>query len=198
MTMMTNNNQTSIAETAVFQKLVADLGRFELHPLDLETDLKHIHQWVNQDYAMYWGMNGFSFDEVKTAYQNILKHSKVYIGFFNSEIAFLLECYNPSDDLISSHYEVEEGDKGMHILVAPPKQRIPNFTWNIFTVIMDFIFSHKEVQRIVVEPDLRNEKIHLLNTKAGFEYQKIIELPHKTAHLAFCTRNQYDNALQNL
>lgn len=196
--MMTNNNLTSIAETAVFQKLVPNLGSFELYPINLETDLKHIHQWVNQDYAVYWGMNGFSLDEVKTAYQNILNHSKVYIGFFNSEIAFLMESYNPIDDLISKHYEVEEGDKGMHILVAPPKNRIPNFTWNIFSVIMDFLFSHEEVKRIVVEPDLRNEKIHLLNTKAGFEYQKIIELPHKTAHLAFCTKAQYDNALQNL
>ncbi len=195
---MTNNNLISIAETVVFKKTVPNLGSFELHPINLETDLAHIHQWVNQDYAVYWGMNGFSLDEVKTAYQNILNHSKVYIGFFNSEIAFLMESYNPTDDLISKHYEVEEGDKGMHILVAPPKNRISNFTWNIFTVIMDFLFSHEEVKRIVVEPDLRNEKIHLLNTKAGFEYQKIIELPHKTAHLAFCTKAQYDNALQNL
>jgi RimJ/RimL family protein N-acetyltransferase len=196
--MITNNNLTSIAETAVFRKTVAGLGSFALHPIHPESDIHHIHQWVNQDYAVYWGMNGFSIEEVKTAYQNILNHSQVYIGYFNSEIAFLLECYNPADDLISRHYEVENGDKGMHILVAPPKNRIPNFTWNIFTVIMDFIFSHDEVKRIVVEPDLRNEKIHLLNKKAGFEYRKIIELPHKTAHLAFCTRSQYDNALQNL
>jgi RimJ/RimL family protein N-acetyltransferase len=196
--MITNNNLTSIAEKAVFQKTVPGLGSFALHPIHLESDINHIHQWVNQEYAVYWGMNGFSTAEVKTAYQNILNHSKVYIGYFNSEIAFLLECYNPADDLISNHYEVENGDKGMHILVAPPKNRIPNFTWNIFTVIMDFIFSHEDVNRIVVEPDLRNEKIHLLNKKAGFEYQKIIELPHKTAHLAFCTRDQYNNALQNL
>lgn len=194
--MTTNNNLT--AETVIFQKRIPLSGTFELRPIDPETDLELIHQWVNLDYAVYWGMTGFSLEEVKAAYQNILKHSKVYIGLFHSEVAFLLECYNPSEDLIGHYYTVEKGDQGMHILVAPPKMPVKSFTWNIFTVIMDFLFSHPEVKRIVVEPDLRNDKIHLLNKKAGFEYQKTIELPHKTAYLAFCTEEQYRNALQKL
>ncbi|TGD57020.1 GNAT family N-acetyltransferase [Flavobacterium humi] len=192
--MTTNTNPT--AQTVVFQKEVLQTGLFELRPIDPETDLELVHQWVNLDYAVYWGMTGFSLEEVKTAYQNILKHSKVYMGLFNSETAFLLECYNPSEDLIGNYYTVDKGDKGMHILVAPAKTPIKNFTWNVFTVIMDFLFSHADVKRIVVEPDVRNDKIHLLNQKAGFEYQKIIELPHKTAHLAFCTQEHYHNALQ--
>ena len=48
----------------------------------------------------------------------------------------------------------------------------------------------------MVEPDARNHKIHQLNKKAGFVFQKVLELPHKKAHLEFCTREDYYNALK--
>lgn len=59
------------------------------------------------------------------------------------------------------------------------------------------MFSDARVSRIVVEPDVRNEKIHILNKRAGFEYQQIIDLPNKTAYLGFCTREQYESNNNN-
>jgi hypothetical protein len=143
-------------------------------------------------------MNGFSVEEVKNTYYNIQEKAQVYIGKFNNNVAFLLECYNPEDDIVGKYYESQKGDKGMHILVAPSEKPIPNFTWNIFTVILDFIFSDGKNQRIVVEPDARNHKIHLLNKRAGFVFQRVLDLPHKQAHLEFCTREDYYKALQQV
>ena len=110
------------------------------------------------------------------------------MGFFNGKPAFLVEFYKAKEDRIGAYYEAGEGDYGFHILMAPVEKRIPDFTFHVFKVIMDFMFSEDKVERLIVEPDARNEKIHVLNKRAGFEYQGVVELPEKTAHLAFCTR----------
>ncbi|SEO71338.1 Protein N-acetyltransferase, RimJ/RimL family [Flavobacterium sp. CF108] len=190
--------ENDVANDVVFVKTIPGLGVFELRPLDMELDIPLIHNWVNRDYAVYWEMNGFSVEEVKNTYYNIQEKAQVYIGKFNNNVAFLLECYDPKDDIVGKYYEAEKGDKGMHILVAPSEKPIPNFTWNIFTVILDFIFSDAKSQRIVVEPDARNHKIHLLNKRAGFIFQRVLDLPHKQAHLEFCTREDYYKALQQV
>ncbi|MBF4515618.1 acetyltransferase [Flavobacterium sp. ANB] len=190
--------ENDVANDVVFVKTIPGLGVFELRPLDMELDIPLIHNWVNRDYAVYWEMNGFSQEEVKNTYYNIQEKAQVYIGKFNNNVAFLLECYNPEDDIVGKYYESQKGDKGMHILVAPSEKPIPNFTWNIFTVILDFIFSDGKNQRIVVEPDARNHKIHLLNKRAGFVFQRVLDLPHKQAHLEFCTREDYYKALQQV
>ena len=94
-------------------------------------------------------MVGLTFEEVKNTYKKLITNSNIYTGYFNGQMAFLLECYNPSEDIIKEHYSVENGDCGMHILVAPPTKKINNFTWNIFQFILDFIFSDVSVERIV-------------------------------------------------
>lgn len=190
--------ENDVITDVVFVKTIPGLGVFELRPIDMENDIQLIHNWVNRDYAVYWEMNGFSEEEVKNTYYNILEKTQVYIGVFNGKVAFLLECYDPQNDIVGKYYQSQKGDKGMHILVAPSERVIPNFTWNIFTVILDFIFSDAKSQRIVVEPDARNHKIHLLNKKAGFVFQHVLELPHKKAHLEFCTREDYYRALQSV
>jgi RimJ/RimL family protein N-acetyltransferase len=190
--------ENDVVADVVFVKTIPGLGVFELRPLDMELDIPLIHNWVNRDYAVYWEMNGFSEEEVKNTYYNIQEKAQVYVGKFNNNVAFLLECYNPQDDIVGKYYESQKGDKGMHILVAPSEKPIPNFTWTIFTVILDFIFSNAKNQRIVVEPDARNHKIHLLNKRAGFIFQRVLDLPHKQAHLEFCTREDYYKALQSV
>jgi hypothetical protein len=190
--------ENDVITDVVFVKTIPGLGVFELRPIDMENDIHLIHNWVNRDYAVYWEMNGFSVEEVRSTYYNILEKTQVYMGVFNGKVAFLLECYDPQNDIVGKYYQSQKGDKGMHILVAPSEKPIPNFTWNIFTVILDFIFSDAKSQRIVVEPDARNHKIHLLNKRAGFVFQHVLELPHKKAHLEFCTREDYYKALQSV
>ena len=170
-------------------------GAFHIRPMHLSQDIDLIHCWVNKDYAQYWGMQGTTLQQVRAMYEETLKHAQVYLGYYAGKAAFLLECYDPATDLLGKYYEVLPGDRGMHILVAPVEVRIPSFTWSIFKVIMDFIFKDAAVMRVVVEPDIRNYKIHVLNKRAGFEYEKILELPHKIARLAFCTRVQHAEAL---
>jgi RimJ/RimL family protein N-acetyltransferase len=196
-TIAVQSNYKNQVDDSGFVKHIPSLGDIHLRSLDLDSDIDFLYQWVTQPYATYWGMEKFSIAEVHSAYKEICDTPShdAYIGILNNEPIFLMERYLASNDLIANYYEAHQNDYGMHILVGPAKKRIPNFTWNIFTTIMDFIFSNENVNRIIVEPDARNEKIHILNKRAGFVYQKLIELPHKTAHLAFCSKDQYKKAL---
>ena len=181
-----------------FSRYVEGLGRFDLYPLDLELHVPVIHDWVNREYAEYWQMQGTTLEQVYEAYEYLLEQNsyKMYMGYFQGQPSFLLECYHPKH-VLSKFYDVEASDCGMHILVAPAEERIKSFTWNVFQTIMEFLFTDEKVQRIVVEPDVRNEKVHKLNNKAGFIRHKKIQLLEKEAYLEFCTRKQFENALQN-
>jgi siderophore synthetase component len=175
----------------VFEREVSQLGWFRLRALRIPEDIPVIHTWVCQEYARYWGLVGQSVEQVAAAYVDIARNAEVYLGFHRDEPAFLVECYLPSRHPVGEHYPVVDGDRGMHVLVAPTELPVPGFTWSVFSVVMDFLFSDPTTSRVVVEPDIRNAGIHALNRRAGFRYAKVIELPNKTAHLAFCSREQY-------
>ncbi|TSE10388.1 MULTISPECIES: GNAT family N-acetyltransferase [Aquimarina] len=190
-------NNTEIISKPIFSKTIHGLGDIHLRFLDLENDIETVHDWVTRPYASYWGMQEYPLEEVRIGYQEIIEsdYHDAFIGILDNQPIFLMERYQVSEDPISTYYDVKKGDIGMHILVSPPQKKIPNFTWHIFSTILDYLFSDIQTERIVVEPDVRNEKIHVLNKRAGFQYHKEIQLPHKKAALAFCKRSAYKKAL---
>ncbi|SDG10616.1 GNAT family N-acetyltransferase [Chitinophaga filiformis] len=181
-----------------FDSLIPSCGHFHLRPLALDTDVPFIHEWVNKPYAVYWQLQNSTVEKVRNMYSELIctEHIQPFMGFYNDKPAFLVEFYWAFKDRIGEYYDVQTGDYGFHILMAPADTPVRHFTWNVFTVLIDFMFSEEKVERLIVEPDARNEKIHLLNKRAGFEYHHLINLPEKTAHLAFCTREQYTSALE--
>jgi RimJ/RimL family protein N-acetyltransferase len=185
------------APPALFRREVPRIGELALRPLILATDIRHVHDWVTREYAVYWQMAGFSLAQVESAYRIIEQdeHANAFLGLHDGAPAFLVESYDALHHAIAAHYPALAGDRGMHVLVGPPQRRIAGFTWQVFRTLMDFLFDDPAVRRVVVEPDARNEKIHALNRRAGFQYQGIVALPTKRAHLALCTREQYRAAL---
>ncbi|WP_275445759.1 MULTISPECIES: GNAT family N-acetyltransferase [unclassified Halomonas] len=175
---------------------VPGLGRFHLRAVRLPDDIALIHDWVSREYAHFWGMNGDSAAQVQAFYQAMhdSPHSQAFLGAFEDRPAFLVECYQPEHDPIGAHYPVQPGDRGMHFLVAPVETRIHRFSWGVLSTVMHLMFSAADTRRVVVEPDVNNARIHPLNRRAGFAYDRQVALPEKTAHLAFCTRAQFQAA----
>ncbi|TPN86863.1 GNAT family N-acetyltransferase [Aquimarina algicola] len=180
----------------VFSKSIQGFGTIHLRYLNVEQDAGFLHEWVTKPYASYWGMLDSTIHEVREEYAKLVaqKYYDVFIGEHEGKPIFLMEKYKATADRIAKYYKAKDTDYGMHILVAPPTQKIKNFTWNVFSTVLDFFFDQPNIDRIVVEPDVRNEKIHKLNKKAGFQYQKEIELPEKRAALAFCEKQVYQQA----
>jgi RimJ/RimL family protein N-acetyltransferase len=180
----------------LFEKSFKDLGVITFRAFQIEEDSIIIHKWVNMTYAIYWGMMGTTLEEFKSAYSKTLASgTEVYIGEIDGKVKVLMEKYNVIEYL-KNYYNGSQGDIGMHILIGPSTQTIHRFTWNVFSSVMEFLFIDVSIDRVIVEPDIRNEKIHILNKKAGFEYQKQIQLPHKKAWLATCTRKQFKEVIK--
>jgi len=175
------------------------------HPIsfrkfDIEKDASVLLEWVNNPHAKYWGMLEANLNDLVATYTQLLSvpNYQIYIGEINQESTFLMESYDPKTDFIAKHYDVLAGDCGMHVLIKPPQEQITGFTWHIFSNIINFLFKNKKCKRIVVEPDVNNKKIHRLNKRAGFKYDKQVVLPEKIAFLAFCTLESYEQQCAKL
>lgn len=179
----------------IYSKSFSDFGTIEIRPFRISEDSEILHKWVNMDYAIFWGMQGYDLQQVRQEYIKLMgpEHYDVFVGVFKGKPVFVLERYNPKEDIINTLYTAEKGDCGIHIIVAPPHVKIPNFTWYLFMAIMDFVFKDSSVNRILVEPDIRNKKMFALCQRIGFQLDKIIELPNKTAQIAFLNKKQYQD-----
>ncbi|WP_299602843.1 GNAT family N-acetyltransferase [uncultured Aquimarina sp.] len=179
---------------SIYSKFFSDFGTIDIRPFWLSEDSETLQEWVNMDYAFFWGMQGYTLQQVRQEYARLMEpeHYDVFVGVFQGKPIFVLERYNPKEDIIHTLYPSQHGDCGIHIIVAPPYVKIPNFTWYLFTAIMEFVFKDPNVDRILVEPDIRNKKMFALCQRIGFQLDKIIELPNKTAQLAFLTRESFD------
>ncbi|WP_299491446.1 GNAT family N-acetyltransferase [uncultured Shewanella sp.] len=175
---------------------VEGIGQIEIRDLHVPEDLSSVHQWVNLPYAKFWGMQGQSLNQVIKEYDIKPDQScQVYMGCVDNTPKFLIELYDPKEDVLGQHYDVYSGDIGMHILIAPADTPISGFTFEIFCSVMDCIFSTFNANRVVVEPNQDNKKILRLNKKAGFNHERLIQLPDKKAYLGFCTREQFEHAI---
>lgn len=177
-----------------FTYLDPTLGAFEIRPLQVPDDIPLVRSWLRQDRAHYWGMQSMDENDLAAFYRDLPESGKgdAFIGYHQGYPVFLMECYDPARDPVGEHYTVQPGDLGMHILIAPTDTPLKGFSRAVFRGIMTFMFRQLGAQRIVVEPDTRNEAIHTLNKAVGFVYERPIELPDKTAELAFCTAAQFE------
>lgn len=178
---------------SIFGKTVPGIGELGLEPLQVAQHAAIVHTWLTHDHARFWGMQWMARADVERFYTDMAASSEAdaWLGRHDGEPMFLVECYDPAADPIGRHYDVRTGDRGMHILLAPSNRRISGFSRAVFDLVMDFLFSDAAVERVVVEPDIENDRIHELNQRAGFVYERRVKLPEKTAALAFCTRAQY-------
>jgi hypothetical protein len=167
--------------------------QMSLRPFDPDADAGTLHDWVTRPYASFWGMGSASVEDVRRAYAAIAAspHHHGHLGLFRGRPAFLTEVYDPAHHELARLYDVRAGDIGMHLLVGPATTPVHGFTRVVMRTVLDLCFSDPAVERVVVEPDVRNTKIHALNAAVGFEVDGEVELSDKRALLSFCSRAAY-------
>jgi hypothetical protein len=171
--------------------------RFTFRCLDAKADAPLLHSWVTRPYASFWGMLSAGVEDVVAEYAKIQAsgHHHALLGLDGGVPAFLMEEYLPESSPLAGLYAVQPGDVGMHLLVAPPSEGPePGYTTAVMDAVLGHLFARPEVQRVVVEPDARNTKIHALNERLGFRPAGIVTLPDKDALLSFCSRSDYQAA----
>ncbi|MCA1323914.1 GNAT family N-acetyltransferase [Herbaspirillum sp. alder98] len=166
---------------------------FRLRRVQAERDAALLQRWFSSERGRFWTMPDKSPAGVRAYYAGMQRsgHACAFLGHADERPAFVIECYDPAHDRVAAHYQVEPGDLGLHLFVAPPVIRVPQFTRNAMRCALAFMFQRLAAHRVVVEPDVDNLRIHALNHSMGFRDAGCIALPDKIATLAFCTHADF-------
>lgn len=164
----------------------------DVRPLDPDADAALVHAWVTAPRARFWQMEHATLDEVLAEYRSIAADPRreAWIGLHDGAPAFLVEAYDPADDPVGAHLDPLPGDRGMHLLVAPPAgDPLPGFTTAVMRHVVAHLLRDPAVRRLVVEPDVRNTRIQRLNELVGFRPLRVVDLGAKHALLSVVTRD---------
>ncbi|MFI2377862.1 GNAT family N-acetyltransferase [Streptomyces sp. NPDC018964] len=191
------------SRTAVHEQEVDGFGTVRVLPLDPAADAPLLHRWVSEERAVFWGMNGLTVQRVAEIYAHLdtLDTHHAYLVLKDGEPAALLQTYEPEADRVGDCYPVEPGDIGVHLLLAPaagtggPR---PGWTAALTGVLAAYVLIGLGRERIVVDPDVANEKAVARFLRQGFTAGPAVVLPEidlpdvylpeKKARLAFLTR----------
>jgi siderophore synthetase component len=163
-----------------------------IRSFDIDRDLEMVHDWFNREHAKpIWKMDG-PIKDLELWYRTILPSDEThsFIGEVNGVPNFSLEPYWPMRDLVGAYYDALATDYGSHLFIAPAEKE-KKFTMQSFQVSLNWIFTHAVVGKCIGEASVEAIAMDRLIGRFGFKKQEIIEMPHKTAHLTFCTRESY-------
>ncbi|MFD8737985.1 GNAT family N-acetyltransferase [Streptomyces sp. NPDC059618] len=195
------------AREAVHEERIDGFGTVRVLPLDPHADLDVLHRWVTEERAAYWGMTGFTRQEVLETYLHLdaLDTHHAFLTVKDGVPAALFQTYEPGADRVSECYEVRPGDIGVHLLIGPPAPgtgRRPGWSSALLGAFLAYALTGLGRERAVAEPDARNDRAVERLTRQGFVVAGDIvlpevdlpevRLPEKRARLAFLTREAFE------
>ena len=175
----------SVQVTAPAATLEVPFGRIGpvlIRPLSLEQDIAVLHDWLNRDYARFWGLQGQSLPQIRANLAATLAQpgSEVLIGELaaTGERKFMFESYDIRFDRMNPYLGARPGDRGFHVFLGPPEPPVPAAAYYTLQGLAAWIFRDPEVQRLVGEPDVRNHKVLVRLAQGGFSFGRVIHMPN--------------------
>lgn len=165
-----------------------------IDPLDPARDAELIHGWVTEERARFWMMRDHTLEEVREIYQWIHEQEThaAYLVRLDGRPVALFQTYDPRAEEIGEHYDVQDGDVGIHLLMGPAEQPISGLTGAVMDATGELVFADPSARRIVLEPDARNTKMQRLVDARAMERAGLVELEKKQATLLFHTRERFE------
>lgn len=162
----------------------------EVRRLDPGRDAPLVHAWVRDERARFWGMTDHTEEQVRDVYAFVdsLDTHHAYLVAVDGAPVALLQTYEPAEDPVSEVYEVQDGDLGIHLLLAPAAAPEPGFTERLVAALGAVVLRNPDVRRVVVEPDAANDRAIGRAGRTGFALGAEVDLGHKRARLAFLDR----------
>ncbi|MEU5140714.1 GNAT family N-acetyltransferase [Streptomyces sp. NPDC021139] len=190
------------SRTPVHEQHLDGFGTVRVLPLDPAADAAVVHGWVSEERAAFWGMNGLTEHQVADVYAHMatLDTHHAFLVVRDAEPVALFQTYDPAADRVSECYDTEPGDIGVHLLLAPAGTggARPGWTAALSGALMAYVLLGLDRTRIVVDPDVDNDKAIARFLKQGFTAGPRVVLPEvdlpdvylpeKKAQLAFLRR----------
>ncbi|CAM5453212.1 GNAT family N-acetyltransferase [Streptomyces viridochromogenes] len=197
-----SDQPTAAPADPVHEQTVDGIGTVTVRALDPHADAGTVHTWASEERAVFWGMNGLTRDQVAEIYTHMatLDTHHAFLVERDGDPVALLQTYEPDADRVGECYDVRPGDIGVHLMLAPaaPGGERPGWTSALLTVVAAYVFRTLGRSRVVVDPDVRNEKAVARFLRQGFTAGPAVVLPEvdlpdvylprKEAQLAFLTR----------
>lgn len=186
---------TGVAGTTVHASHDPVLGRIEVAVLDPVADLDIIHRWVTTPTARFWGLADLPRHELGElyAYVDALTTHHAFLIRRDGLPIVLLQTYEPENDPLGEVYPAQPGDVGIHFLLGDRGAPALGFTTRVGHAIARFLFSQPAVDRIVIEPDVGNDRAVARARLFGFALGPQVELLGKSGQLAFLTRGDWES-----
>lgn len=169
---------------------LGDAGQISVDVLDPDRDLDTLQEWVSRAGTEFWGLGELTRTELRDLYSYVdsLASHHAFLMRWDGQPVVLLQTYCPDRDPVGEAYPVRPGDVGLHFLLGDRgARRVP--LWPVLSAVLHaFIFDNPSVERVVVEPDVRNAAALQRIQRLGFDLAEVVTVGDKTARLAFLTR----------
>ncbi len=179
----------------LYQRDIRALGKtVSFRTIDPAIDLEIFHRWMNTPrVAHFWEMQG-SREEHAHYIGDVLKDAHLHplIGCFDGEPFGYFEAYWAKEDRIAPFYDVDDYDRGLHMLVGEERFRGPHFVSAWLQSLAHCLFlDDPRTRNVVAEPRADNARMIAYMQAAGFHKIKEFDFPHKRAAMMVLPREVY-------
>jgi acetyl CoA:N6-hydroxylysine acetyl transferase len=179
----------------LYRRFIPWLGKtFSFRSIDYDRDLGLFNRWMNDpDVALIWDEEG-DLAKHRAYLDGIDRDPHMYsmIASIDDQPFAYFEMYWAKESRIAPFYDVQDYDRGWHVLVGEPSFRGKACATAWLTSISHYIFlCDPRTQRAVGEPRIDHvQQIRNLD-KSGYAKVKEFDLPHKRAQLVMMLRERY-------
>ncbi|WP_226021275.1 GNAT family N-acetyltransferase [Halomicrobium salinisoli] len=166
-----------------------------LRRASLERDLGRLHAWLGSEHVKpYWQL-----DLPLPAFRDRLAekladdHLTPYVGCLDHVPMSYWECYWAAEDDVANHYDADPSDQGVHLLIGPEEYLGRGYAAPLLRAVVAMQFRHPETDRVIAEPDARNERVLSVFEACGFERRREFRFDEaeKDALLLVCERERF-------
>lgn len=179
----------------VYRRYIPWLSRTLIfRTVDMARDLECFHHWMNDaEVAKFWQESG-DIDKHRDYLRGIDAdpHTISLIGCLDEEPFGYFEIYWAKENRIAPYYNVDDFDRGWHVLIGEPHRRGKPFVTAWLPSISHYLFlDDARTQRLVIEPRSDNHKMIRNLNQCGYVTLKEFDFPHKRAVLGMLARERF-------
>jgi RimJ/RimL family protein N-acetyltransferase len=168
-----------------------------LRQATLERDLGRLHAWLGSDHVQpYWQLD-LPLPQFRDRLAAKLDddHLTPYVGCLDHVPMSYWECYWAVDDDVANHYDARATDQGVHLLLGPEAYLGHGYAAPLLRAVVAMQFRQPETERVVAEPDARNDRAIHVFEQCGFEPRREFHFDEadKDAVLLICERERFES-----
>jgi acetyl CoA:N6-hydroxylysine acetyl transferase len=159
-----------------------------------DGDLDVFHRWMNDPrVAAFWELTGSRESHAAYLERTLAdRHVHPLVGCFDGNPFGYFEAYWAKEDRIAPFYDVDDYDRGIHMLVGEPRYRGPHRVAAWLPSLVHYLFlDDPRTRNVVAEPRSDNAKMIDYLMRAGFCKTKEFDFPHKRASLMVASREVF-------